>query len=77
MLDVTPGRMDQISDTLCCLYTTEVAKVRVIIWPPASGASAEQIPRPYSRADENARSLNGHIGMTPDQIMTNESVSFG
>ena len=25
---------------------------------------AEQIPRPYDRAEENARSLYGHFGMT-------------
>ena len=27
--------------------------------PAASGRAAEQIPHPYSRADDNARSLNG------------------
>ena len=27
-------------------------------------AAAEQIPRPYERAEENARSLHGHFGMT-------------
>jgi len=27
--------------------------------PAASGRAAERIPHPYSRADDNARSLNG------------------
>jgi len=29
-----------------------------------SAAWAEPIPRPYSRAEENARELNGDVGMT-------------
>lgn len=27
--------------------------------------AAQQIPRPYSRADDSARELNGDFGMTP------------
>src|SRR5215813_9247058 len=37
--------------------------------PAASGGAAEQIPRPYSRAEENARSLYGRFGMTPSRVV--------
>jgi hypothetical protein len=42
--------------------STFVAPVlRAISQPPSA---AEQIPRPYSRAEESARELNGDFGMT-------------
>src|SRR5215471_10852301 len=34
---------------------------RSVARPAASGRAAEQIPRPYSRAEDNARSLYGHF----------------
>jgi hypothetical protein len=34
---------------------------RAVLQQPSA---AEQIPRPYSRAEENARELNGDFGMT-------------
>jgi hypothetical protein len=35
--------------------------LRAVLQQPSA---AEQIPRPYSRAEENARELNGDFGMT-------------
>jgi hypothetical protein len=37
------------------------AVLRAVLQQPSA---AEQIPRPYSRAEENARELNGDFGMT-------------
>jgi hypothetical protein len=51
----------QASEVLAPRYQLRGSRTAGISQPQSA---AEQIPRPYSRAEESARELNGDFGMT-------------